>query len=757
MVNLLKERLALGVLMELIDKYLALQNSLLNARYRDGILDQDIDTKVKFILKKCAQQLNVERVSVWLFNDKKDALECLFIFNGKDNTFESGYTIAQKDHPNYFAALNQSRVLNITQAKQDERTIEFLDNYLSVLNIESMLDIPLFRHAVLDGVLCIEHTHTVREWDMAEISYAVSVADVVTLSRTYNEWHIENQKLKFLERVDALTNLENRCFFEKRIEQDLCSATEEKDCCLMLVGLDNFTRVNDEHGYDFANKVLCKVSKRLSKLDFPFEYSLARLGGDTFAIWFFAPSGFGKVSELAELAQRSVRKRISSPLNEKVSVTASVGVFVDNVHTLTNRNLIRQAEIAMAKAKSSGIEQYSLYLPEWASDYEEEVQLEKEFLSALENEQIVSHFQPIMGKNYQDEGISLEALVRWLHPVKGVITPYIILPLAQRLGAMEALGNRVLEHTCQSILQFIQQGVKLKKVSVNITSEQLASQHFIAFVTKTVEKYQVPYELLEFEIVEEAISSDSKALAKQIMAITALGIQLSIDDFGTGYSSLSRLKNLKVSKLKIDKSFVDGLPDDEGDVCIAKSIIGLAKGLNLKLVAEGVETQAQANWLIENGCDYLQGYLFSKPVGSESIPDFTRQQHDIACVKSNQFTIKPQANIIEIIASGVWYLDTFEHFIAELDKAKDKVCSNPWALIVHTNRLNFGSVDFQKTIRDFINGLKKQNLRATAYVVDDQDLVTQQLELINRSDDSYKRAFFRTEQEAYNWLKQLGF
>ena len=246
----------------------------------------------------------------------------------------------------------------------------------------------------------------------------------------------------------------------------------------------------------------------------------------------------------------------------------------------------------------------------------------------MHNGEIVAFYQPIIKQDYQTSGFALEALVRWLHPVKGVITPNIILPIAKRLGLMGELGNVVFEQTCMDIKEFINLGLNLKKVSVNISSEQLFSPLLIKQIQHCLDAYQVSTSLIEFEIVEELIAGDFEVLSKQMEKLTDLGIKLSIDDFGTGYSSLSRLKNLNVSKLKIDKSFVDGLPSGEEDICIVRSIIGLAKGMGLQLVAEGVEYEEQAQWLFKNGCDYLQGYLISKPIHSTEIIKLMSQKND---------------------------------------------------------------------------------------------------------------------------------
>ncbi|WP_413694359.1 putative bifunctional diguanylate cyclase/phosphodiesterase [Psychromonas sp. KJ10-2] len=287
----------------------------------------------------------------------------------------------------------------------------------------------------------------------------------------------------------------------------------------------------------------------------------------------------------------------------------------------------------MLKAKANGNGRVSYFNPIWLIEHQEEASLEHEFVDALNNGEIVAFYQPIIQQNYQSSGFSLEALVRWLHPTKGVITPNIILPIAKRLGLMGLLGMVIFEQTCVDIKRFKALGLKLKRISVNISSEQLFSPQLINQIESCLKEQKVPTALVEFEIVEELMAGDFQVLSTQIDKLTDLGIQLSIDDFGTGYSSLSRLKNLNVSKLKIDKSFVDGLPHGDEDICIVKSIIGLAKGMGLDIVAEGVETQEQASWLFENGCDYLQGYLISKPIHADDLLTLMSQQNDFLKLK----------------------------------------------------------------------------------------------------------------------------
>lgn len=621
--------------MHLLDKFLTLQQSLTKLGVQNSRSEKDdSDFKIQVILKSCCQLLNVARASLWLFSKDKKSIFCQYLYIKADDKFECGLEILEPACPDYFKALNTSRVINADNARTDDRTREFLEGYLTPLNIMSMLDAPIFRDGELAGVLCIEQTITPKFWDMAEISYSVSVADSISLIYAQSCWFSEKQKMRYMERIDPLTCLENRLFFQKRITQDITHAIADNQFAVILIGLDDFTNINTRFSYDFANKLLCKIARRLENITSDVPYNLSRVGGDLFALWLPSIKNKSQLDKITLGIKEKFTDGFKTFTNEMIHLTASVGVISCHVNELADKDPLRKAEIAMLKAKKEGNGLVSYFNPVWLIEHQEEAILEKEFVDALNDGQIVPFYQPIIKQDYQSSGFALEALVRWLHPTKGVISPYVILPIAKRLGLMGELGNVIFEQTCIDIKQFIHLGLNLKKVSVNISSEQLFSSLLIKQIEDCLDRYQVSTSLIEFEIVEELLSGDFDVLSNQMEKLTDLGINLSIDDFGTGYSSLSRLKNLNVSKLKIDKSFVDGLPNDEGDICIIRSIIGLAKGMGLQLVAEGVEHEEQAQWLFENDCDYLQGYLISKPIHSTEIIKLMSQKNDFFAVNT---------------------------------------------------------------------------------------------------------------------------
>jgi diguanylate cyclase (GGDEF)-like protein len=601
--------------MGLLDKFLTLQQSLTNLGVQNSHSEKDdTNKKIQLILKSCCQSLNVSRASLWLFSENKQSIVCQYLYINNEDRFEAGLEIFESSCPEYFKALNSNRVINANNARTDFRTKEFLDNYLTPLNIMSLLDAPIFSDGQLSGVLCIEQTSEVQNWDMAEISYSVSVADCISLIYAQSSWFSEKQRMRYLERVDPLTNLENRLFFQKRLNQDISSADITSKCAVILIGLDDFTNINDRFSYNFANKILCKIARRLEKIKSEVPYNLSRVGGDVFALWIPEIKNQTILEAIIVSIKLQFSRQFKTLTNEMIHLSAGVGVFSGDVVEFRGKDPLRKAEIAMLKAKKSNKDAVCHFNPAWLFENQQEALLENEFVAALGNGEIIAFYQPIVQQDYQTSGFALEALVRWDHPTKGIISPYIILPIAKRLGLMEELGLTIFEQVCRDIRLFTDVGLNLIKVSVNISSEQLFSSLLVEQIKERLDAQQVSPSLIEFEIVEELISGDFNTLSKQMEKLTDLGINLSIDDFGTGYSSLSRLKHLNVSKLKIDKSFVDGLPNDENDICIVKAIIGLAKGMNLLLVAEGVEQEEQANWLFENGCDCLQGYFISKPI-----------------------------------------------------------------------------------------------------------------------------------------------
>jgi len=597
-------------------KFIKLHNSLMTLSHQKDFIDYPLHKKIQSITKSCAEHLKVARASIWALNDTRDKISCKVLYSRDRDVFEECDDLSEQDFPSYFKAIKTDRLIDASNTFTDPRTCEFSDVYLRPLNIHALLDAPIFAVGKLYGVLCLEQTGEPRVWDVAEMSYVAAAADTVSLANEHELWLKALEESALYERCDRLTGLENRLFFQQRLDRD--QKKEISSCsALLLLGLDNFTEVNERLGHQVANDILRQVADNLEKIAQRNHCWTARVGGDQFSLWVPRLADKDRLASIVGAIQSSLT---SIQKIDDGAMGASVGVALSPVGEIVD-GLFHRAEAALQRAKyhKRGSVEY------FSSSYEDEVnqrrQLEQELMIAFDEGQICAHYQPII--NYKDLSCAgIEALVRWQHPVRGLLAPYEFLGLVTELGLMSRLGEIVLRQSCELMSGLRQEGIAVGWVSVNLSAEQLHNSSLVACIEGLLKEFDLPGSCLELEIVEEQIAYESALVQSLLSSLSDLGIGLSIDDFGTGHSSLSRLKHLPVKKLKIDKSFVDGLPNLEEDQCIASAIIGLAKGLGLMLVAEGVETREQALWLNEQGCEYLQGYYFSRPIGVDALKSY---------------------------------------------------------------------------------------------------------------------------------------
>lgn len=378
----------------------------------------------------------------------------------------------------------------------------------------------------------------------------------------------------------------------------------------------------------------------------------------------------------------------------------------------------------------------------------------KELIEALENEQIIPYYQPIIRNERVGKRYSLEALARWVHPTNGIIAPCHFISVLNELNLMAKFGYFFIEKVCKDYQNFVRAGVSLSSISINVSPQQLLEEEFVHNVKAILKKYDIEACNIEFEIVEEMISDESGLIYSQLEALNEYGVKISIDDFGTGYSSLSRLKNLPVSKLKIDKSFVDGIPSSETFICITKTIISLAKGLNLEIVAEGVESSLQAKWLLDHGCDNLQGYLISKPINYEDTLRFLINPIELPFVNSSHYEISYHDNTVDVKSYGNWDERITDHFFLEVISIIEKKKPSSWVFIIDAIKMDIGTIAFQKSVKKWIKLLIPKNLIATLFIVKEYDLLQYQLEMMNVEKNNYKRRFFSSKRDAIQWLER---
>ena len=447
--------------------------------------------------------------------------------------------------------------------------------------------------------------------DKGQVSHYVAVfSDISAIKNSQTE-------LARLVHHDPLTDLPNRLLFTDRTEQALASAQRHQTgCALLMIDLDHFKIINDSLGHNVGDLLLKAVAERLLRV-FGKGFTVARLGGDEFAVLI---DSCAQASQAAGLAQQ-VLEIMKGPFDvdkHQLFISASVGISVFPGDALNAEQLLRNADSALFKAKSSGREGYALYTEELTAHAQYRVEVASDLRRALEQQELRVYYQPVHELK-TSRLIGVEALVRWEHPLRGLLAPGEFIPIAERTGLIAEIDAWVLEQACWQMVQWQGAGVELAFVAVNISSRLFARPELFALVSTVLADTGLDPALLELEVTESAVMDNSQVALEQMHRLRALGLRLAIDDFGTGFSSLLRLKRLPVQKLKIDQGFVAGLPGDNDDVAIVRAVIALGQSMGLQVHAEGIEQVGQAQFLLDLDCDLGQGYWFGRPMPAQDL------------------------------------------------------------------------------------------------------------------------------------------
>ncbi len=422
---------------------------------------------------------------------------------------------------------------------------------------------------------------------------------------------------------DSLTNLPNRRLVMDRLKQALALAARESSFLgVLFIDIDNFKRVNDTLGHKAGDLMLCHISQRMLATLRQSD-TLGRLGGDEFVVIVTHAESRDAFANIA----RKIMHGLSNPIvieGFEIVPSCSIGISVYPDHSDHHDRLLQMADTAMYEAKSSGRNCFQFYHPSLTQRAAHYLTREHELHLALERDEFLLHYQPqFSSSDLRITGV--EALIRWQHPAKGLLSPAEIVPVAEASGLIVAIGNWVLKEACRQLSVWRALGFSDLHIAVNISVRQFSDNYLPVLIAELLEEYQLPARLLELEITESCLQNDLVNVTC-LQQLEKLGVSISIDDFGTGYSCMSSLKNLPIHRLKIDRSFIKDIPQDKNDCAIAAAILALSKELNLKVIAEGIETQEQVDFLAKFACTDLQGFLFGKPVVPEQIPDLIRQQ-----------------------------------------------------------------------------------------------------------------------------------
>jgi predicted signal transduction protein with EAL and GGDEF domain len=477
------------------------------------------------------------------------------------------------------------------------------------------------------------------------VNWSLLGRDVLYMLRASNAFNAlkrQEDRLRYLAYYDPLTSLPNRRSFNEQLNRIIKRAQRhDANAALLFIDLDHFKRINDSIGHSRGDRLLVEIARRLTmelREDDAINYftdnsaenpdgaetgtEIARLGGDEFTV---VLSDVVDINDVEVVAKR-ILNTLSQPIalqSHNPVVTPSIGIAVYPHDGDDPDTLIRNADTAMYVAKAEGRACFRFYDEEMNARAVEQLKMEEELREALRNDELELRYQPQIDTQ-TGSVISMEALVRWKHPVRGLVSPLEFIPVAERTGQIIELGEWVMEEVARHCLYWDTLGLNSFRICVNISPLQFNQSNLPQWIERFLQQSGLEAGRLELELTESAIMTDAETNIAKLSDLKSLGLDLAVDDFGTGYSSLSYLKRFPIDTLKIDQGFVADLDSPDG-AAIVDAIIALAKTLNLRVIAEGIEDEHQLSYLLANGCDLLQGYYFSRPIYPEEVPTMLRQ------------------------------------------------------------------------------------------------------------------------------------
>jgi diguanylate cyclase (GGDEF)-like protein len=446
---------------------------------------------------------------------------------------------------------------------------------------------------------------------------------LASIERNTHLRHEAENSLLRMAQYDFLTGLPNRQQLQQQLDKILIDAGRlQRRVAVLCVGLDDFKGINEQFSYQTGDQLLLALADRLRAHSGRLG-ALARLGGDQFAL---VQADIEQPYEAAELAQ-SILDDLEAPFaldHQEIRLRATIGITLFPEDGDSTEKLLQKAEQTMTLAKSRSRNRYQFYIASVDSEMRRRRELEKDLREALTRQQFHLVYQPQI--SYRDHRVvGVEALLRWQHPEHGFVPPDLFIPLAEQNGTIIAIGEWVLDQACRQLREWHDLGFSDLRMAVNLSTVQLHHAELPRVVNNLLQIYRLPPRSLELEVTETGLMEDISTAAQHLLSLRRSGALIAIDDFGTGYSSLSYLKSLPLDKIKIDKSFVQDLLDDDDDATIVRAIIQLGKSLGMQVIAEGVETAEQEAYIISEGCHEGQGYHYSKPLPARELSAYLKQ------------------------------------------------------------------------------------------------------------------------------------
>jgi len=462
--------------------------------------------------------------------------------------------------------------------------------------------------------------------------YILTIFSLVFLWVLYYSSSSSNQllqKTNFQASHDQLTGLFNRNYFVDAMQQVVNTLRSNQGyCSLLLIDLDHFKTINDSLGHDVGDVLLVEASRRMQAL-VSSDAVVARMGGDEFIIVGEVCTSYDECYESSMYLAENLRESLKSTYdidNHNLYISASIGISILHKPELNANQYIKEADIAMYEVKNKGRDGIVVFGSEVAEKVERNLEIETQLHHALTNYELTLNFQPQLNRDHQVAGC--EALLRWHHDTLGHVSPAEFIPVAEKTGLIIDIGNYVIEESFKTLRDWYSRGTELQQLSINVSLRQFFHHNFIETVERLSHHYldEQLRRCIVFELTESVMAEDIESLVSSMNRLRDEGFRFSIDDFGTGYSSLSYLRKVPLDEIKIDRSFIEELSENESDQSMIEMIMNLSQVFGMKVVAEGVETAEQEAILLNGNCDLLQGYLFSRPLGREAFEKFYKEQ-----------------------------------------------------------------------------------------------------------------------------------
>lgn len=593
------------------------QNILFSHQNSFKIPEKSILPILKETCQDIATLIDCERVEIWLFNEERTQLYLEVIYDCRKDATMNVEVIYKDEVPSYFESMLNQRTLAVNDITDSPVMSELYDQLSEdYRHLSSMLDASIVLSWGIGGVLCCL-SEDKRHWTPIEKHVTASVADMLGIildryHRTKVEEHIYD-----LAYTDTLTNLDNQHSFYKKVTEKLQTTLKNQQGTFIYIVLDQFSDIQGALGYDAGEVVLTRVSERL-KRSFPEPATIARIGFDHFVV--FSPILMNDKQSAKNIAH--ITEAISKPMDvygQEVYITFSFGISCYPEHVQHAKKGVQAAQIALndARQKRSRKAQ-GIYHSDMQGLMTESLLSEMNLRKALDEKQFQLYYQPQVSCNL-GEVHGFEALIRWNHPDRGLISPGHFIPLAESTGLIISIGQRVIREAFSQLARWQASGHGHFTLSVNLSPAHFLHEALPAFLEKCAKRSCVSPHKLILEVTENVDFEYHETVKERIMELNEMGFSISIDDFGTGYSAFVYLQHLPIQEIKIDQQFIRGIDRDPKSEAVVKTIIQLGKMLNLKTIAEGVETLEEWNVLKQIGCDDIQGFYFSKPLPIDNI------------------------------------------------------------------------------------------------------------------------------------------